>query len=306
LKAAHACPSCGSTSISGVGQIPPADNFAGRILATPLPGGSLCRCGTCHLLFRFPLPGKDQLDEMYRDAGPDQWQYAPRNRMDWQLAARVIKGNVARGKILDVGCFDGQFLAMLADGYDLAGVEVNPAAARRARERGIRIIAPDYAGLPALGEHFDAVVATDVVEHAGDPLSFLDSLRCATRAGGIIVIATGNSDSLPRRMMGSKHLYCAIPEHLSFVNPGWCRWAADRLGLQVESTAFYRHSSVGVMQRAAGIGRSLTYRLAPGVFAWLRRRGLGGIDIKKRPAMAATPPEWPGAIDHFLTVFRRN
>jgi hypothetical protein len=42
------------------------------------------------------------------------------------------------------------------------------------------------------------------------------------------------------------------------------------------------------------------------VFARLRRLGFGGVDARQDETLAATPPMWLTARDHFIARFRKT
>lgn len=300
-----ACVSCGSENIACVGEIPAASFFSGRQIS-PVPGGNLYRCDTCHLCFRHPqLPAKVG-EEMYRQGAMDNWQHDFADRYDWQNAAKWICEHVQSGAILDVGSFDGQFLSSLGPAFKKSGIEINEEASLRARSKGIEIVGSDFSALEELPAAFDVVTAFDVIEHVPDPMRFLFSLVSVTAPGGAIIVSTGNTDSLPWRLMGSRYLYCVCAEHVSFINPRWCVWAATKAGLRIERAERFCHSGRhGLLARIADLAKNSAYRLAPGAFAWLRKKGFGNVDVQKHSALALTPPTWKTARDHLLVVFRK-
>jgi len=83
------------------------------------------------------------------------------------LRERAVMGTMClngdeRGTLLNLGCGSGRFLALMRDaGWDVRGVEPDPAAARMAQEQfGIPAIVgtSEDAGLP--GESFDAITVS--------------------------------------------------------------------------------------------------------------------------------------------------
>ena len=224
------CISCDSESVYCVGKIPDTNEFAGRILPNLLKGGSLYHCRTCYLSFRYPQLSKKELNKQYESESKETRKRAPGSRSDLNLARKWIDDQFERGsKVLDVGCFDGDFLQELEDDYDRFGIEINQFAANRASERGINIIGRDFDKLSNLNYEFDIIVAFNVVEHVVDPKIFLKSLANIVRPGGMVIVSTGNTNAPSWRLMGSQYWYCAIAEHISFINPVWCAHAAIRL-----------------------------------------------------------------------------
>lgn len=299
----QSCPGCHSADVSIVGAIPDAFEFAGRTLDSPLAGGSLFRCNVCGLHWRHPQPSKHELDALYRQGAPASWQYHPAKRRDWQIASAIIHKSSDIVSVLDVGCFDGRFLDQLGSGYHRAGIEVHPLAAEHAAAKGIEIVGHDFSDLDTLHPAFDVVVALDVIEHVGNPQAFLASLVRVARPGGMIVVSTGNTAAMSWRLMGGMYWYCSIAEHISFINPHWCKRTADRLGLTIESLVTFSHEPAKMSESFIQATTNLLYRFLPNLAYDLRRLYAASKGKTVRPS-DRTPPHWRSAKDHMLIAFR--
>lgn len=103
--------------------------------------------------------------------------------------------------ILDVGCADGQFAAAAASrGWKASGIELNPPAAAKARERGIEVHQGHAEDVDLNGATFDLVTSWDVLEHVPEPRRFIDRLASFVSPGGTIVVTTLNRRSLVSRV----------------------------------------------------------------------------------------------------------
>ena len=72
--------------------------------------------------------------------------------------------------VLEIGCGDGIFLENLASvGLKVSGVDLNPTAVRRARERNLSVFLPGE--IPR--RSFDAICMLQTIEHVQQPLEFL-------------------------------------------------------------------------------------------------------------------------------------
>jgi len=102
-----------------------------------------------------------------------------------------------RRRLLDVGCADGQFAAAAqARGWHPAGVELNPPAARRARERGVEVSEGHLEDV-ALGDGaFDLITAWDVIEHVPEPREFAQKITRLLARDGRAVVTTLNRRAL--------------------------------------------------------------------------------------------------------------
>jgi 2-polyprenyl-3-methyl-5-hydroxy-6-metoxy-1,4-benzoquinol methylase len=300
------CPSCGHAGVTCVGDIAPGYQFAGRLLDAPLPGGRLYACPACFLSFRWPLPSREALDALYQQAHPDHWQYAPEQRPDWQITWDWMHAHLRGGSVLDVGCFDGAFLDALGPEWTRYGVELNEAALRRAEQRAIRIVARDVDDLASLAQQFDVVTAFNVIEHVADCRLLLRRMADRVRPGGVVAVASGNTQAPSWQLMGSRYWYCTIPEHLAFISEAWCEKAAADLNLQLAHLARYSVDAHRAPWRIAyERGVNGLFRFFPRVFAMLRALGLGEVDAKTHPALRSYPPMWTTAKDHLVAIFRK-
>ena len=138
--------------------------------------------------------------------------------------------------------------------------------------------------------------------------AFLAQLAQAASPGGLVIVATGNTDASSWRFMGSRYWYCHIAEHISFINPAWAHRAAHHLGLDVVAIQTFSHvDSRGKWgRRLREMIVNLAYRASPWMFARLRQLGAGGIDVVRFPELLEVPPYWLTAQDHILVVFKKN
>jgi 2-polyprenyl-3-methyl-5-hydroxy-6-metoxy-1,4-benzoquinol methylase len=298
------CPGCHSDRLDSRGNIPATNRFAGHILKEMISGTELRRCLDCHLQFRWPRPSGEQMATLHSEMA-GEWEELDGERNDWNQIIPLLSTIPADGAILDVGCFAGSFLERLNSGYRRFGIEINREAARLAAERAITIIGHDYSICRENPEQFDAVVAIDVIEHVSDPLEFLATLLAAVRPGGILIISTGNTAALAWRLMKSRYWYCTVGEHVSFINPEWCAWAARRLGIDIDQILTFSHFNRRRKQAIQEAAINLLYRFLPGLLTRLRRGGLGGIDLDRYPELADHPPFWFSARDHLAIRFRK-
>ncbi|WP_205305010.1 bifunctional glycosyltransferase/class I SAM-dependent methyltransferase [Nocardioides sp. 616] len=102
-------------------------------------------------------------------------------------------GRAKPGRVLDVGCSDGKFAALVrAHGHHVTGVDL--VQHEGVSERVDAFIQADLnAGLPPeTGDGYDLIVAGDVLEHVIDPESLLSDLRDRLSEGGEVLISIPN------------------------------------------------------------------------------------------------------------------
>lgn len=168
-------------------------------------------CRNCCLYFKYPRLTKEQYDAFCKQGDPGHWQFQPQARRDWLLTKDILDRGCNGGKILDVGCWNEQFLEYIGNGrWEHFGIELNPVAADFARQRGLRIAATNFSQLGELDGQFDVVTAFDVIEHVENPLAFLGALGAlagCTKENGLIVVASGDTDARRWKLMGSRYWY---------------------------------------------------------------------------------------------------
>jgi 2-polyprenyl-6-hydroxyphenyl methylase/3-demethylubiquinone-9 3-methyltransferase len=105
-----------------------------------------------------------------------------------------------RGILLDVGCYDGQFISRVVDGDTVVGLDVAHAALRQAAERGVRAVRGQVeAGLPFGSNRFATVVAAEVIEHVFDTQAVVEELTRVLAPGGWLALTTPNLVALSGR-----------------------------------------------------------------------------------------------------------
>jgi len=140
------------------------------------------------------------------------------------------------GKLLDVGCGNGHFLALMQNlGWEISGVEPDARAARIARERlGGAIITGRLEDADFARDFFDALTVHDVIEHTHDPMGLLREAFRILKVGAKLVLTTPNIDSLGHQLFRKSWHGLDPPRHLYIFSPRTLRICADQIGYRVE------------------------------------------------------------------------
>jgi 2-polyprenyl-3-methyl-5-hydroxy-6-metoxy-1,4-benzoquinol methylase len=141
-----------------------------------------------------------------------------------------------RGRLLDIGCGNGTFLAAMREcGWDVLGVEPDPEAARLAREiSGLHVVTGTLEEARLTANSIDAITLNHVIEHVPDPISMLEEICRVLRVGGKLVIATPNIESLGHRVSGASWPDLDPPRHLHLFSLRALRAVAEKAGLQIQ------------------------------------------------------------------------
>lgn len=300
------CPACGSGNIRIRGPLAAmtAGMFGGQMLGHAIKPGRLAECLDCRLQFRDPLPSQEELANLYAVLPPTVWE-GKGDRHQWRLARETILATAPGQTVLDVGCFNGEFLDTFPAAFQKLGIEPCLEARQAASTKGIRIIGRLDADALGFQEPVHAITAFDVLEHVTDPVAFFNNLRAPLAPGGILCIATGATDSFHFRVLGANHYYCTLPEHMTFYCAPWFEWIAPRTGFKLERIIRYGHETWDLKQWVLQILRAHAY----GLSRQLRPHAWGRAIMAATPGLRRArhwdfPPRCMIAKDHLLAIFR--
>jgi SAM-dependent methyltransferase len=132
-----------------------------------------------------------------------------------------IKKVKPKGRLLDVGCAMGYFVEQaLKVGYDAYGFDPSAYAIAHAKktlqEGRVKMGTITAVSYPA--KSFDVITMFDVFEHLGDPEADLARAREWLADDGILVIATGDTQSIAAKALGRRWTFYIPPQHLFFFN----------------------------------------------------------------------------------------
>ncbi|MBI2587245.1 class I SAM-dependent methyltransferase [Candidatus Amesbacteria bacterium] len=114
----------------------------------------------------------------------DWWRRGVRDRANW-----FLERYGAGGKILDVGCGGGYFLAKLPNSWQKWGIDISPVMVEKARERDLKKIRlGKMENLPYADNFFDTVTALDVLEHVRREDVGLREMRRVLKPRGVLIL----------------------------------------------------------------------------------------------------------------------
>lgn len=161
--------------------------------------------------------------------GQEKERRAGARRRLWLMRRRTPRS----GRLLDVGCAMGFFLAEARRYYEPHGVEISGYSSRVARERfGLDVFTGTLqeAGFP--GNSFDVITMWDVVEHLADPKAVLSEAARILRPGGSLVLTTGDIGSAYARRAGARWHLLEPPWHLYYFSRTTMTTMAESVGLR--------------------------------------------------------------------------
>ena len=235
----------------------------------PAPSGpyQLYRANCCKYGQLFPRPTKDEIVEYYnipsyythtnqRNSSAKEQNYRLPQRILTHLAWRCDYGSTLSNdlatfrekygaKLLDIGCGSGGLLrAAKKAGFEPTGVEPDAEALKVAASEDITVRPGTAEDLPPelLGEQFDVIVMSHVLEHVLSPTTALQNVRSLLRPGGLAIIETPNNSAIGLAISGRYWPWLDVPRHLNFFTRKSLAVACEAAGLLPRSTSHVGYS----------------------------------------------------------------
>lgn len=185
-------------------------------------------------------PGSYYTKEYFSGEQPDGYAdylgAEPVLRREFARTVDFIRARKPGGKLLDVGCAYGFFLQEARRHFEVAGIELAEDAAAHARRNGLKVLSgvADEGNLAQLGT-MDVITLLDVIEHLPSPQETLRLCAGHLNPDGIMVLTTGDFESLYARLAGANWRLMTPPQHLWFFTRASIERLAEVIGLRVES-----------------------------------------------------------------------
>jgi len=268
----RACPVCGTAA----GSAPPLFHKAGH---------ELLQCPNCTLLYVGDDPAGIDFDSLYGQAYYTGGSAAVFSDYVGQQAARRAHARrklallrhlppriPRQGRLLDVGCAAGFFLAEAARHYAAQGVELSRWSSAFARDHlKLNVFTGTLQQAQLPDAHFDVVTLWDVIEHVPEPVPLLAEAARLLAPNGRLVLTTGDWGSAYAQARGADWHLLTPPWHLSFFSRATLARAAAIAGLRVigwrcegvaGDGALWRNKPALLATRALGLGDIVRLTLA--------------------------------------------
>ncbi|KAA0678230.1 class I SAM-dependent methyltransferase [Roseomonas genomospecies 6] len=191
----------------------------------------LLRCGVCTAHFY-----EDRTPPSYEDDPSDDYTayYAEQGADVWGMTDTLSRLRAHRpASLLDVGCGFGFTVDMAARCFGWRAVGVDPCglAQSGAKLLDAPIVTRYLDRDSGIGEPFDLVHSSEVIEHIDDPYGFIGILRHHLAPGGIVVLKTPNAEAVtPSFAPGMLRALLAPGSHLILYTPLSIRRALRKAG----------------------------------------------------------------------------
>ena len=228
------CPLCGAGGVR-----PVLETAARSAQGAPY---RVVACTDCGLRYTRPLPTPDEFLALYPTDyhvrnSPRLWSrdFARVLLERWVMSERrrCIAG-IPPGRVLDVGCGNGAFLASLRDhGWDVQGTDTSATACELTRAKGVPAHHGELRGAGFPAASFDVVTLFHVLEHLPEPLAELVEVRRVLRPEGRLVVHVPDNDSVTLRLCGARWLPLDVPRHLQHYTHESLRQTLARAGFTI-------------------------------------------------------------------------
>jgi 2-polyprenyl-3-methyl-5-hydroxy-6-metoxy-1,4-benzoquinol methylase len=223
-------------------------------------------CEDCGLLFQWPMPRADELEEAYSGVVDPLYMAERDNRiLTFRNVIRSL-GPATGRRLLDVGAYCGYFLEVAREsGFRAEGLELSRWAANHARAQGFTVHAEPLQALAGGSERYEVLTLWDVVEHLPDPREQLAAARTLLLPGGRLYLSTIDTGSLLARVLGARWPWL-MDMHLVYFDRPTISALLEEAGFRVTGIRTYSHTvSAGYLLRKIAASFPALSPLAHGV-----------------------------------------
>jgi SAM-dependent methyltransferase len=207
--------------------------------------GRVCRCGMLYTnQATMRVPADPTLDNH-----PPEFYALPA-----QLKANWTARYCPPGRLLEIGCGDGFFLAAARKcGYEVWGIEANKLRAQRAQtELSLPVEAAflEHSKLPRAS--FDVVYHCDLLAHFADPIGQLNRMTAFLRPGGVLCFEVGILGGVSPvwyKLVGE----IGLGQHLWLYSDDALKKLLNNANLTIEKIQYFGLSAEGILGRISNI-----------------------------------------------------
>jgi len=212
-------------------------------------GYYLVKCRNCGLVYLNPRPSQQEIKEKYSA----EYHIKRLLRKEPETAKEIeeeINKNIGRaeeivsqfgnkGKLLDIGCGAGFFIACLRRyGWDVSGIDISEWATEFARKKlELNVFAGTVEDIQ-YNEKFDIITMYHILEHLPNPIESLKKVSEIIADGGVLIIKGPNLSSFDRVWHGKNWYGYSDKSHLYYFTPNIYQMILEKAGFSVQNVQF--------------------------------------------------------------------
>ncbi len=205
----------------------------------------IVRCSNCKIVFVKDFPSDRVLEDLYGEDFFKDGQKSPTEGLKLhnnpayinaiKRIERIKKYDHCNGRLLDVGCATGIFLKAANASFKYSfGIDISKYATGFAvKELNVNAKYGTISDLNFSQQYFDVITMWDVIEHVKDPNKYIDKISNIIRTGGLLVLSTGNIESLMFKIQKKKWHLLIPPKHLFYFSPKTISMLLNKYGFRV-------------------------------------------------------------------------
>ena len=213
------------------------------------------RCTSCGLGALDPRPTGEELKELYtRDYFASQYdEGAEPGSVEFKKWLSLLEHRVrffrkekACGRLLDVGCGNGYFMALCrSKGYDVQGMDVSTWAATYATKTlGLTVHIGQIDDVDLLGDQFDIITMWHLLEHTRNPRHVLEKVKGWLEGDGILAVEVPNYEGRDARVYWEDWIGWQFPFHFFHFTPTCLRRLPTDCGFHLVKAKDYHSETV--------------------------------------------------------------
>jgi 2-polyprenyl-3-methyl-5-hydroxy-6-metoxy-1,4-benzoquinol methylase len=162
------------------------------------------------------------------------------------------------GRLLDIGCGNGDFVALARSmNWEAEGLDPDSGAVAACRQRGIPVTEGFVSDLDTRRRHgyWHAVTMSHCLEHVPDPQSMLRDVHAMLAPGGTVWMGLPNPESIGARVYGANWESYDAPRHLSLPSLDALLAASRHAGFSVVHARYRGAHTARLYRQSAQIAR---------------------------------------------------